>query len=362
MKLKKYQNIKLLISILTLNVISLLNMINAKVISRNYNNYFNKQLIWFILGYIFVILLLKINKKLLFKYSKYFYLLSILLLILVLFIGKEINGAKCWLSFMGISFQPSELCKLSLSLYLSYIVNNTKIKSLKDKYILIVKVFTLTIIPSILVFLEPDTGAIIYFIIIMIIVLIYIKLNKWCYIIGFLLCFLLLTLLFLNYFFNQDLLIKLLGNSLFYRMDRIINFANGNSYQLENALITIGCTSFLGIGINKILLYIPEATTDFFFAFSLGNYGILSAILIIISLYMIDSYLLNSLFFVKNNNRLFILTYIGIFIFQQIYNLFMNIGLLPIMGIPLPFLSYGGSNILINYIYLGIILNMIKTK
>ena len=146
-------------------------------------------------------------------------------------------------------------------------------------------------------------------------------------------------------------------------MDRLINFANGSSYQLENALITIGASSFFGVGFNKILLYIPEAPTDFFFAFSIGNYGIFSAILIIVSFLIIDLYLVYKTKILKNKNyKMFLTSYLGIFLFHQIYIISMNVGLLPIMGIPLPFLSYGGTNTLINYLFLGIILNLFKEK
>lgn len=359
MNLKINKNLLLFIPLLILNIISLLNMVNAKLINDTYSNAFFKQLIWLLIGYIVIFLLSKVNIKKIFRYSKYLYLLSIFLLILVLFIGKSINGAKCWLNILGISFQPSELCKLSLTLYLINIINNSKKKS----FLLVFKLVILTLIPSILVFLEPDTGAIINYLIILLVLIIYAKLNKWWYISGFSIILILISTFFIFYFFFQDYLINLIGTTLFYRMDRLINFANGNSYQLENALINIGSASFLGVGLNKILLYIPEAPTDFFFAFSIGNYGILSALLIIIAFFIIDSFLITNKYLTKNISfKMFISTYLGIFLFHQTYNISMNIGLLPIMGIPLPFLSYGGTNTLINYIYLGIILNMINNK
>jgi len=363
MKKLDYSKLFIFIPLLILNVISLLNMVNAKLISNTYINAFAKQLIWFIIGYLIIFILNKLKIKKIFKYSIYLYIISLFLLILVLFKGSNINGAKCWLSIFGFTFQPSEIVKLTLTLELINIVNKTKLNSLKDEFILILKLFITTIIPSILVFLEPDTGAIINYLIIFIIIIFYAKLNKWWYIIGISLSIIFLILFFGSYFFYQDNLIKIIGTTLFYRMDRIINFTNGNSYQLENALITIGSSSFLGVGINKILLYIPEAPTDFFFAFSIGNYGIFSSLLILISFFIIDIYLIYKNNKINNKNyKMFISSYIGIFIFHQIYNILMNIGLLPIMGIPLPYLSYGGTSTLMNYIFLGIVLNLIRIK
>ena len=363
--MKKFfkDNYLLIIFLLILSVISLFNMINAKLISPTYNKAFVKQLIWFIIGFIILLLCQKLKFKKLFKYSFYFYIFTIILLILVLFLGSDINGAKCWLNIYGLTFQPSEIAKLSLSLYLVNIATNTKIKTFKDELKIIFKLLFLTLIPSILVFLEPDTGAIINFLIILLIVILSLKLNKWWYITGFGLLIISLSSFFILYFFFQDTLIKLIGTSFFYRMDRLINFANGNSYQLENALITIGASSFFGVGINKILLYIPEAPTDFFFAFSIGNYGILSAIIICLSFIIIDLFLIYKIN--KNKSKYiktFAYTYIAIFTFHQIYNISMNLGLLPIMGIPLPFLSYGGTNTLINFLFLGIILNFLTKK
>ncbi len=357
-KLYKY-NLLLYIPLLILNLISLFNMYNAKYISVNYNHFFIKQLVWFTLGYLLIFLIKKININNLFKYAKYFYYLSLIFLILVLFIGKVTNGSRCWLSLFGFTFQPSELTKLALTLYIIDIINNTKIKNFKDELLIIFKLLIITLIPSILVFLEPDTGAIISFLIILGVSLIYLKLNKKWYITAFTIVILLLIFFFYCYFFNKDLLIKLIGTSFFYRMDRLINFTNGNSYQLEQALINIGVTSLFGQGLNNISLYIPEAPTDFIFAFLTNTNGLIIAITAILSFLIIDIFLLLKLNKVKNkNSKLLIYCYLTIFIFHQIYNIGMNLGLFPIMGIPLPFLSYGGSSTLINYLFLGIILKL----
>lgn len=354
-------NLLLFIPLLILNVISLLNMVNAKLISSNYNYAFYKQLLWIIIGYLLIFIITKFKlTKFLIKYSHYLYIISIFLLILVLFMGTNINGAKCWLNIFGFNFQPSEVVKITLTLYLIKIYNNTKLKTIKDEFILIFKYFLLTIIPSILVFLEPDTGAIINYLLIFITFLFLSKLYKIWYIIFISIITIFICIFFISYFFFQDYLINILGTSIFYRMDRIINFISSNNYQLENSLTSIGASSFFGVGLNKILLYIPEAPTDFIFAFSIGNYGLFSALLILLSYLIIDIYLISN----KNKKYIKFLTYsyFSIFVFHQFYNILMNIGLLPIMGIPLPFLSYGGTNTIMNFIFIGLIIDFTQIK
>lgn len=328
-------------------------MIISKYISDNYLNSFNKQLIWFILGYIVIIIINKINIKKIFSIIPYLYILNIILLILVLFIGKSINGSKCWISLGYISFQPSELMKIILTFYLIKILYNTKNKNI----FYILKIFIITLIPSILVFLEPDTGSIINYLLILFIILIFSKLNKWFYIITSIISIISILLFLYLYFYNTDILIKYLGTSIFYRMDRIISIKE--NYQITNALINIGSTSLFRFNLNEILLYIPEAPTDFIFAFLIGNFGIIAGLLVLIC------YLIIFIFIISNNKKIKSKKYnnlISIFtillIFQITYNISMNLGLLPIMGIPLTFLSYGGTNTIISYMILGIILNI----
>ena len=157
---------------------------------------------------------------------------------------------------------------------------------------------------------------------------------------------------------NPDFLIKVIGTSFFYRIERLITFQNASSYQLENALIAIGSASLWGVGLKKSSLYIPEAPTDFIFAFTISNYGIITGLIVLLSYFLIDIYLINTYFKIKNKKiKLFLFSFLSVFIFQQVINLSMNLGLIPIIGIPLPFLSYGGSTIIIYFIFLGIIFN-----
>lgn len=356
--MKKVINSPLLlfIPLLIIMIISFMDMQNAKLLSDLYEKNLLKQLIWYIVGFGTILIIKKINIQTILKYSKYFYWLSIILLVLVLFFGKETNGARAWFNFGIFSFQPSELTKLTLILYLSDIASQSK-----PDFRLILKVSILTIIPSILVFLEPDTGAIIFYFLSAITILYFAPIKKYWFLILLGIIILLGGTFIILYIYNRDLLIKLIGTSFFYRIERLITFQTESSYQLENALIVMGSASFFGTGLNKISLYIPEAPTDFIFAFTIGNFGIFTGFLILLCYLLIDIFLINQYLKQKNKKiKLVLISFISIFFFQQIINIGMNLGLLPIIGIPLPFLSYGGTTIIIYFLFLGIILNLLS--
>ncbi len=363
--MKKVINNKMLLftALLIIMFISFFNMQNAKLLSSLYKLNLIKQVIWYTLGFVILFITYKINTKALFKYAKIFYFGSLFLLLLVLFVGKTTNGAKAWFNLGFFSFQPSELMKIALVLYLSEIASKESVNSIKDEFKLIVKIVLLTIIPSILVFLEPDTGAIVFYLLIAISILAFTPIHKFWFAILILILGLFLGTFVILYLFNQDILISLIGTSFFYRVERIITFKTSSSYQLENALIAIGSSSFLGTGLNKVSLYIPEAPTDFIFAFSISNFGILTGITILICYLLIDIFLIHKYFSLKDKQyKLILISFVIMFIFQQVISIGMNLGLLPIIGIPLPFLSYGGTNLIIYFIFLGIILKIFSNQ
>lgn len=356
--MKKRLNNKLLfiIPLSLIMIISFLSMYNAKFISSLYLHNLEKQIIWYFLGILSFILIRKINTKFIYKYSFIFYLISLFLLIYVLLYGSDINGAKAWIKLGSISLQPSEIMKLSLAVYLSNLTFNFKSKGLFSELKYILKLVILTLIPSILVFLEPDTGAIIFYLLILFMSLVLSDIHKFWLVVFSLIFIIFIALFIILYLFNRDLLINLIGTSFFYRVERLITFKTMSSYQLDNALISIGASKFLNFNLGETLIYIPEAPTDFVFAFSIGNFGFITGILILISYFLIIIYLLNKYSLLEKSISKNIL---GIFIlllsFEVIYNIAMNLGLLPIMGIPLPFLSYGGSTLITCFIFLGLI-------
>lgn len=334
--------LKIIINVCVLLCFSLIGLYGA--------NYFYKQIIWIILGLLMSYLIYKLN---VFKYSKYLYWFNLVLLLMVLFLGDEINGAKAWFNFKWFSFQPSELMKLSLILYLSLLVYNYQKSSLIKDLKLFFKLLILVLLPSILCFLEPDTGSIIIYFIIFITILLIIKFNPKILILFLIFLFLMFTFLITLYFTNQEIIVNLLGSNIFYRIDRLIYFKN--NLQLENALIMISKSGLWGFRETELRLIEPY--TDFIFSKIITKVGLIGATILIGNFMLLYLNLIKNLFIktdkiVKISGILITITVL----FSTIYNLMMNVGLVPIMGITLPFVSYGGSSLIITMISLGILL------
>lgn len=351
LKLKKY--LKYLIPIVLLMIVSFLNMYNVKFILSGYDNYLLKQVIYYILGFVLLFMIIKVNYRFIYKNIFIFYAFMNVLLLIVLFLGKSVNGARAWFDLGFISFQPSEFMKVVLLIYLSKVFSEFKNKD----YLLILKTLLIVSIPSLLTFLEPDTGTVLFYIIMWIFMLFYYKLNKWWYICGIGLILLCSGLFLSIYFFKQDLFIDVFGTSFFYRMDRLVNFWSSSGYQLENALIGIGSGGLWGLGLNRFHIYFPEAATDFIYALILTNMGFIGGMIVLGIFLYLDFRLISDIKYVKGSKKYFIVGFIGIFLYQQMEHIMMNLGLLPITGITLPFLSYGGSSLISYFICIGIILN-----
>ena len=161
-------------------------------------------------------------------------------------------------------------------------------------------------------------------------------------------CGLILLGIFLGlYFLKKNLFIDIFGTSFFYRMDRLLSFKNNSSYQLTNALIGIGASGVLGMGLTSTKIYIPEAITDFVFDLTILNFGYLTGIAVVLIYTFILIMIYREIYYSKKYLYRCILS--GIFwmmLFQVFEHILMNLGLTPITGITLPFLSYGGSSML----------------
>lgn len=363
---KETINLNIIISLIIFAIISILTIYTTiPFLKQNLHNLYLKQIFFYLLGFIITIFITYKGFDLLKKYHFLVYIgINVLLLSLILF-GYPINGSKCWIIIGPLTFQPSELMKISLIITLSMIV--TKFlqkdkKSMKDEFILLLKLFIITLIPSILTFLEPDTGVVIIYFLIFLTSLFFLNLNKkWYLIFSLGLVFLIVTVLLL-YVFSNDLFINILSNN-FYRLDRILNWKNASGYQLENSLITISNSGLTGFGFNKNIIYFPEPQTDFIFTSYVANFGFLGASFLILIILIFDTTILRLVTKKINQEDKYIL--LGIFImlfYGQIQNIGMTLGLLPITGIPLPFISYGGSSLL-SYLFIGgIILNINKNR
>lgn len=360
------KNLRVIIPIFIFTLISLISIYSAQnMLSSDYNDLYIKQIIWYLVGYLVIIILARKKSKISDSAINILYILGNFLLLLVLFFGTEANGSRCWFTIPKIgSFQPSEFMKIFLILMLSKEINkyNTKnyIRNFKNEFFIILKCIILTLIPTILTFLEPDTGIVlIYFIILFVILFTFGIRYRW-FIFGLILISsFVLSFLYL-FFYNKEVFIKLLGTDFFYRMDRILDWSNGSGMQLTNALASFGSAGFFGYGINNNPIYFPEPHTDFIFSVFITNFGFIGAITLITIIIYFDAVLLKIGLESKKEDKYIIAGFISIILFQQIQNISMNIGILPITGITLPFISYGGSSLLSYMIIIGIILNINK--
>ncbi len=297
------------------------------------------------------------------KYHLLVYISINILLLFLLIFGYSINNSKCWILVGPISFQPSELMKISLIITLSMIIKKyNRKKTMKEEFILLTKLFILTLIPSILTFLEPDTGAFIIYFLILLTMIFLTKLNKKWYLIISLIIVFLLGCITILYFFKKDFIFNILTNNM-YRLERIINWKENSGYQLENSLIAISNSGLTGFGYNKNIVYFPEPQTDFIFSTFTANFGLLGSTFLIFIILIFNSSILNlSKTKISLENKYIL---VGIFImlfYLQVQNIGMTLGLLPITGIPLPFISYGGSSLITYLFSLGIILNINKNR
>ena len=350
-------------------IISIVSIYSASTyISSDMGNLALKQSIWYLIGFGCVFLLLKFKNKFLYEHAFLFYVIGCIFLLLLLFFGTPINNSKCWFTIPGIgSFQPSEFMKIFIMLFLGVMIcnfrKNNEAPTVLEEFIFILKSFAVVLIPSILTFLQPDTGAVIIYFVIYFFMMFASGIRLRWFIIAFLVVLGIVGGIIGIYLINSDLFIDIFGTKLFYRLDRIFQWQDGTGLQLENALAAIGSAGFLGHGFNKTPIYFPESGTDFIFAVFASNFGFLGATLLILLICFFDIKLIMLVKRKKSITDKLVLTgIIGMLLFQQVQNIGMTIGLFPITGITLPFISYGGSSLLSYMVMVGIILNISGEK
>lgn len=353
------------IPIILFFLISIFTIYSTKsLLGADYNLLWVKQIAWYILGISIATIMMLFGNKFLYNNAWLFYFIGVLLLLLVLFFGTDVNNARCWFKIPYIgSFQPSEFMKVFLIIILAKLITDFNERydnpEVMDEFKFILKILIIVLIPSILTFIEPDTGAVIMYLIITFVMLFIGGFRKRWFILTIIAVLMLVLSVFLIYILNSDLFIKIFGTSMFYRMDRIFNWTNSSGLQLRNSLIAIGSAGAFGHGYNNTPIYFPEMQTDFIFGVFASNFGLFGSILLISLIVIFDINLINTVNKTYNMyDKYAIGGIIGVLFFQQIYNISMTIGVLPIMGITLPFLSYGGSSLLSYMLLLGIIFNV----
>ena len=365
----KRLNKKILIPICMMAIISIVTIYSALTYtSSELGNLALRQALWYFIGALLVAFLIHMKNEYLYRHTIFLYIFGNILLLGLLLFAEPVNNSRCWFTIPGIgSIQPSEFMKIFIMLMLATMIHNFrsdyKNPSVKQEFIFILKTLVIVLIPSILTFLQPDTGAvIIYFIIYFCMMFISGIRIRWFLIAGGMII-LLLAIIFGIFFLQQDLFIDIFGTDLFYRFERIFNWQSGTGLQLENALAAIGSAGLFGHGFNQTPIYFPESSTDFIFAVYASNFGLIGvfALLGIIIYFDVQIILLAKRKLV-DTDKYILAGILGMLLFQQIQNIGMTVGLLPITGITLPFISYGGSSLLSYMILVGIILNISMEK
>ncbi len=355
----------ILIPIILFAFISVITLYGAGSILPSYmSDLTQKQIIWYVAGFVLAYIVMTIGNTHIYRMVWILYGLGILSLIGLFFFGVNINDATCWYEIKGIgTIQPSEFMKIILIILVATLISKFNEDfpnpSIQEEFYFLLKIMGVVLVPSILTFMQPDTGVVLIYLLITLIMLFVsgIRYRWFAILFGILGGFVLLVLGI--YFINQDLFVNIFGTSFFLRVDRLLDWSAGSGYQLENSLSSIGSAGLLGHGWNTNPIYFPEAQTDFIFAVFASHFGFIGSTLLLVLIAFFDIRLI--MLAVKTNkliNKYVIAGVTGMLIYQQIQNIGMTFGLLPITGITLPFISYGGSSILSYMIAMGMIFNI----
>ena len=328
------------------------------------NDLYSKQIIWYIAGFILAYMVMTIGNTHIYRLSWFLYVIGILSLIGLFFFGTTINEATCWYEIKGLgTIQPSEFMKIILIITIASMISKFNEDfpnpSIREEFYFLLKVVLVVLVPSVLTFMQPDTGVVLIYLLITTIMLFISGIRYRWFAILFGICGIFIFLVLGIYFINEDLFIKIFGTSFFLRVDRILDWSNQSGYQLENSLSSIGSAGLFGHGWNKNPIYFPEAQTDFIFAVIGEEMGfIIAGAIIILYVVLITKCLYVAKTAKDDVGSLIASGITGIFVFHMLENIGMVMGLLPITGVPLPFISYGGSSLITNYMMIGILLNI----
>ena len=342
-----------------LSVFGLVMIYSSSYVWANYkfNNAFKyviNQGIFLILGIILMTILSKINSCFYKKYSNYLLLFTFILLVLVLIpgIGVVRNGSRSWFGIASFGFQPSEISKLSLVIFVSkYLERNDALKRVTSKFVFPILGLILLFFLLILLELDFGTGMIIVFSLIVLIFITGTNLSIF------------VRLGILGIVGIIDLIIVAP-----YRLKRIISFVNpwsdplGSGFQIIQSLYAIGPGGLLGQGFlnsRQKHFYLPEPQTDFIFSIISEEFGFLGVLIVSVLFIVIFYRCIKTALETENLfDKYLVFGLSFMLIFQTLLNLSVVVGLVPVTGVTLPFISYGGSSLLTSFMMIGIILGI----
>ena len=362
------------------------------------SNYLNHILTGFF-GYFLAFFISYIPLERLRKYFIPFYLCTLISLFLIYFFGISVSGAQRWLNLGIFSFQPSEVAKLSTVLILASVLDRKIILTIRD----LILPFLVVIVPWLLIFFQPDLGTSLVLLVLTGVMLYWSQMPiEWILILIFCIVtsilyltsptFLIFWIPFMGYLayrsskkkiifsvlaISVHLLVAKLTPILWqfglkeYQKDRLVLFLDpnrdplGGGYHLIQSKIAIGSGGFFGTGLlqGKLtnLQFIPEQHTDFIFSALGEELGFVGCLMVLSLFFFLIKKLINTAKIARTDfESLIVIGIAATFLFQIIINLFMTIGLGPVTGIPLPFMSYGRTALVINFISIGFVLSILK--
>ena len=311
---------------------------------------FKKQAVFGVIGFAVLLFVAFSNYSALSVYSRIFYVVTILSLVSVLFWGEVIRGTKGWFSIFGFGVQPVELAKIALIIVLAKFFSNRLQQFKIDKHIILSLFFVLSMVGPVM--LQPDLGSSLVLMATWFILLLLTGIPKK-YIVVLLVIFALIMSSAWVFFFED------------YQHERIKVFLNpqldplGSGYNVTQSIIAIGSGQLwgrgLGFGSQSQLKFIPESQTDFLFAVIAEELGLLG-VGIVLTLWTIVFYrLIRIARCARNDFGMFLVLGVTCVLFiHLLINVGMNMGVMPVTGISLPFLSYGGSFLIVSLTMIGI--------
>lgn len=336
-------------------------------------NFSIRQIIYYIFGAIIAFLIMIISPKKIKNNTYILYSIFCVLLIGLLILPETsitpiINGAKSWYSFGPISIQPSEFMKIILILALAKTISKhnqfTFNKSFQSDLMLFFKILGVSIIPMALILLQNDLGTTLVLCAIIAGVMLVSGITWRILAPLFIVAFVSASSIILAIIYKPSLIENLLGIKM-YQMGRInswldpYSYSSGDGYHLTESLKAIGSGQLLGKGYNHGEVYIPENHTDFIFSVIGEEMGFIGSVLLILLFLFLIFHLIRLASKIDSQfNKVFIIGYVSLIVFHVLQNIGMTVQLLPITGIPLPFISYGGSSLWSLMTGIGVVLSI----
>ncbi|MGI8162224.1 FtsW/RodA/SpoVE family cell cycle protein [Staphylococcus haemolyticus] len=364
----------ILVALLTILAIISVTTISSAMGGGQYSaNFSIRQIIYYILGAIIALVIMLISPKKIRNNTYILYFIFCVLLIGLLILPETsitpiINGAKSRYSFGPVSIQPSEFMKVILILALAKSVSNhnrfTFNKSFQTDLVLFFKIIGISIVPMALILLQNDLGTTLVICAIIIGIMLVSGITWRILAPLFIVAFVFGGTIILAIIYKPTLIESLLGVKM-YQMGRInswldpYSYSAGDGYHLTESLKAIGSGQLFGKGFNHGEVYIPENHTDFIFSVVGEEMGFIGAVVLLLIFLALIFHLIRLATKVESPfSKIFIIGYVSLLVFHILQNIGMTIQLLPITGIPLPFISYGGSSLWSLMVGIGVVLSI----